>query len=380
MPVANGVIQVSDDRARRLLIELQYAFGQMSASEIAVLVTVMPVMDFTGAVVRRSVNITKLAAAVAEHSYAEASQAVDAWRNDRLSVHLIEKARDVWEWGSMTTSQGVTRARAVIADPKSEGLKLMAVALAALASSGGIDGDGGLPDIDIQLFGIGAHRSPVTHSILIGAGVETLIALFIRLTLAVHDKLPKHHDPVWDQFSGHTTELLDAVSCGVSIGVAYHLLVDGLAQPAPYHGLPVVMPLQVHQAILAANGMTEGLDGVRRCVIRAKAPELVAEHRSMIGQTFEIDPTFIQWLGPDKFERLEQHGAWLLALSTGQLAPFTDAQVHFVEVAWQLAEARTEDEVAWVWFINLLRIAGGVQRATSTWWERFNLVPDKLRQ
>ena len=42
--------------------------------------------------------------------------------------------------------------------------------------------------------------------------------------------------------------------------MAYHLLVDGLAQPAPYTDIPVAMPMELHQSIFVVNGIGEVID------------------------------------------------------------------------------------------------------------------------
>lgn len=359
-------VPVADERVRSLLTEFQLALSRMDRREVLMLVTVAPAKDFVDAVLRRGINLAKLVEVAATHSHSAVQAAVLAWTEDRLGEHFVDKANSGREWVEKAVDRSKKFANVVSADPVAEGTKLMAVALVALVSSGGLDGNGGLPDLDIPLMGIGAHRSPVTHSILIGAGAETLIALLIRLTLAIHSKLPPRHDPVWDEFHSHSTELLDAVSRGISLGVAYHFLVDGLLQPGTYHDLPFHAPLEVQQAIQVANGLAEGLDGVTRAMIQAKTAGLVASHREVLKLPFDVDPCLIEWLGPQKTELLERRGTWLCALSNGTLAPFTPEQVNFVLVARQLSVANTPDEVAWVWFINLMRIAKSMERAGKT--------------
>jgi len=54
------------------------------------------------------------------------------------------------------------------------------------------------------------------------------------------------------------------LAAGASAGIAYHLLVDAYIQPAPYHSLPLSMPIEGHQAAMAANGAAERLDAARR--------------------------------------------------------------------------------------------------------------------
>lgn len=362
--LAIHTVTVSDDRVLQLLSELRDALRRMSAADAIDIGASIPV-DVAQGLYRRGRNLTTTLGRVASFSYSHASAGVEAWQRKQFHDHLgstLEKART---WGSSQAAAGSARIASFRDDPVGEGLCLLAMALAALASSGGLGGDGGLPDIDIPLFGIGAHRSPFTHSVLIGAGTEALVALLIRTVIRVRGKLPGAHDPVFDTFAAHGNELLDAISRGVSIGLAYHLLVDALAQPAPYHGLPVPLPLEVHQAVLAANGVAEAVDAVRRPVIQAPTRELVAEHKLLQTEKFEVEPAFIKFLGPDKTSLLERHGSWMLALSTGVLSPYTEPQAQFVLVALQRAPAETRHEVAWVWLINLMRIALLVELSAS---------------
>jgi len=53
------------------------------------------------------------------------------------------------------------------------------------------------------------------------------------------------------------------LAAGASAGIAYHLLVDAYIQPAPYHSLPLSMPIEGHQVAMAANGAAERLDAAR---------------------------------------------------------------------------------------------------------------------
>lgn len=204
-------------------------------------------------------------------------------------------------------------------------------------------------------MGIEAHKSPFTHSIFIGAGVETVVSVFIRIALLTHSKLPSNHDPVWDQFAKHAPELLEAISKGTSLGLAYHFMVDGLLQPAPYHGLPIEMPLAAHQAILAANGLAEGLDALRRNLLSPKSAALLERHLALAHKPFEIESELIEYLGPDATEILESKGTWMLALTCGDIQPYTDAQVRFVLCAYQMADPQSEHELAWRRYVNVYR-------------------------
>lgn len=63
--------------------------------------------------------------------------------------------------------------------------------------------------------------------------------------------------------------------------MAYHLFVDGLLQPAAYHGLFVSMPMAAHQTIFEVNAAAEALDvGNKPCVARAKTRKASGERRA----------------------------------------------------------------------------------------------------
>ena len=126
-----------------------------------------------------------------------------------------------------------------------------------------MDANSGIPDSDLAL-GIGWHRSPFTHSIIAGVVVEGAILALVDLTGVIHDKLPPGYDPFWDKLLAAKENIAARLSEGASAGIAYHLGVDATLQPGAYHGLPTDMPMEAHQALLAANAAAEGIDAVNK--------------------------------------------------------------------------------------------------------------------
>lgn len=149
-------------------------------------------------------------------------------------------------------------------DPSNGATKILGAALGFMAGSGGADANGGAPDLDISLMGIDAHRSILTHSILIGVIIETAVISLIDLNRRVHKNLPRKHDQFWDNLLTNSERIADAFSRGASTGVAYHLFVDSTFQPGAYHDLGLAMPIEAHQAILMTNAIAEGLDAAKR--------------------------------------------------------------------------------------------------------------------
>lgn len=85
-------------------------------------------------------------------------------------------------------------------DPQRNIPRLVAGVLDFHAGSGGLDGNGGIPDLDLAA-GIGFHRSLLTHSILAGVLAEGLLVAIVDLSGEIKDRLPEVHDPLWDKLA-----------------------------------------------------------------------------------------------------------------------------------------------------------------------------------
>lgn len=147
-------------------------------------------------------------------------------------------------------------------NPRTAASRLALFCFGFHAGSGGIDGDGGIPDLDWEL--LESHRSLLTHSVVPGIVVEVIVASLVDLVSTIHTKLPSDHDPCWDSIRFGSLQL-NAIAGGVSWGLAHHLGVDALVDSdGNYAGLPIDLPQEGHQAIAGVLGATEGLDGITR--------------------------------------------------------------------------------------------------------------------
>lgn len=213
---------------------------------------------------RRGANVVRLGKRLFRGAVDEFGDAAKAIKEGRLADHLRTRqqvlAKNVRDGVDSTRSQLRLIQKALKENPGDTVPKLMVTVLAALAASGGVDGDGGVPDLDIQLMGIGAHRSPLTHSFFAGVVIETLLYAMAHGIGTFYPHLPTNHDPIWDAIARNKDEYLMRASQGASVGIAYHLFIDATVQPAPYHGLPFSMPMDGHQTLLATNGGVEALD------------------------------------------------------------------------------------------------------------------------
>ena len=147
-------------------------------------------------------------------------------------------------------------------NPKEAAPQMFLGFIGFLIGSGGLDGDGGIPDIDLA-FGIGKHRSILTHSILPALAIETIAFSLVTLVNTVHSKLPEKHDRFWDKLVENNKKLAMAFAGGTCAGIAYHLLVD--MNPTadaikPYSDLPFSTTMAGHQAIFGANAVVEIID------------------------------------------------------------------------------------------------------------------------
>jgi hypothetical protein len=263
--------RISASRAALLYSELAFAlsrlerdalkgWGTRSASRLLML---------TG---RRVGGLAKLATMLGRAGFGELADVLSASRQRRLSTHVGDRAAAAID-GTISLGRDGTRlvagvARALVRDPRATAPAVLGGLLGFSAGSGGLDGNGGIPDLDL-LIGIGAHRSPLTHTIIAGIVAEGLLLALADLAAEVHGKLPHGHDPLWDSLARIGRPLTESLAIGTSAGLAYHLLVDALIQPAALHGLPVEMPMEGHQTIMAASGLAEGANAAGQVGRRA---------------------------------------------------------------------------------------------------------------
>jgi hypothetical protein len=221
---------------------------------------------------RRVGGLAKLATVLGRAGFGELVSALSASRQRRLSAHVGDRTAATID-GTISLGRDGKRliagvARALVRDPKATAPAVLGGLLGFSAGSGGLDGNGGIPDLDL-LAGIGAHRSPLTHTIVAGIIAEGLLLALADLAAEIHGKLPHEHDPMWDGLARIGRPMTESLAIGTSAGLAYHLLVDALIQPAALHGLPVEIPLEGHQTIMAASGLAEGANAAGHSAKRA---------------------------------------------------------------------------------------------------------------
>jgi hypothetical protein len=253
--------------ARQMAAELSHAYGRLSSDDASAWLS-RTVTRFGFVTARRVRNLGGMALTVLEVTGDEIIAFVKATLEMRATDHVTKRI----DHGSRKTADFVTgirnQATPIIAELKANPAEvapdLLVVALSFYVAGGGFDGDGGIPDSDIALLGIEAHRSLFTHSIVAGAVVETGLYSLVDFIAIAHKHLPRGHDRRWALIHDRFERAAAAGAKGMSLGLAYHLGVDGLVQPSAYHDIPFEMSMEGHQTILTANAAAEGLDSTQK--------------------------------------------------------------------------------------------------------------------
>jgi hypothetical protein len=251
----------------RLVSDLRHAYAAAPPREMADWAKASFVR-FGTSLTRRVGNVGRLATQIARVLGREMTGLANALGRGQTLDHIRARATRAGQSSAEYVGVAWEQASALIegfkSDPGKVGPDLLVAALAFYCAGGGIDGDGGIPDKDIALFGIGGHRSIFTHSILAGAVVEASLFSLYDLLRRAYEYLPSSHHPVWDRIHNGARRATSAAVKGSGVGIAYHVGIDATLQPAAYHDLPFAASLEVHQAIMGGNAGVEGLDVFRK--------------------------------------------------------------------------------------------------------------------
>ena len=228
-------------------------------------------VDVLGRVaVRQGKNFASLASRIGGFVSDEALGLLAALRRNDVLSHLRARGTAAAE-GTQALGQDFVSLYKTFSSnlrnrPGEAAPKVVAGVLGFLVGSGGVGGDGGIPDLDF-LGGVGAHRSILTHSVVSGIVVETLVLSFLDLSKTVYRNLSEEHDRFWEDLNAASDDVFAALTTGISLGIAHHLAIDATIDgDGTYKDLPVSIPAEGHQAILAANAVVEGGDAAKRAL------------------------------------------------------------------------------------------------------------------
>lgn len=214
---------------------------------------------------RRVGNFGKLLGSIGNATGKEIKSGSDAIKDGQFAEHIGKRSAAAIDGvigvGRRLWIEGEAISRMLIDEPKRNAPGVLALALGFIAGSGGADANGGLPDTDIAMFGIGDHRSLFTHSIIAGIVVEGSILALADFAGIVCNKLPEgERSSFWNQLDNAKDQIALNLAAGASAGLSYHLAVDATLQPAAYKDLPISMPMEAHQMLFAVNAAVEGQD------------------------------------------------------------------------------------------------------------------------
>jgi hypothetical protein len=261
-------------RAPRLIAEFNAAIVAMPETELKAWARSIPGYAATGAR-RRIGGLASLAKAVGSFSVREWNAGRQALAEERLGKHLHSRADEIAHSTVETLSTGRAvveiYAERVVREPRREAPVLVAGLLGFMVGSGGLDGDGGIPDLDL-LGGIGAHRSLLTHTFIAGVITETLILSLVDLVGRVHDYLPADRDSLWVHLDQRDSRVVEALVRGVSTGLAYHFAVDATVDSGGAYaaGKGILSP-GADDALQAAMALAEGLHASSRRMTARRA-------------------------------------------------------------------------------------------------------------
>lgn len=261
------VLELSSQKKNKLLEELIYGVKNTSQKDLSSWGAKTGNI-FANASSRRIKNISSLVGSVNKIISNEISSISIAKKQGRLIDHIQNRGSEIRS--DTTKSFDDFRnycskySMSVKENPKEVAPKLASMLFGFTLGSGGIDGDGGVPDLDF-LGGIGAHRSIFTHSIFAGVVIETLILAFFDLVKVVHTNLPEEHDELWEEILNRGEDIFSSLANGVSLGIAYHLGIDATVDGAgTYKDLPFSASQETHQIIMGINSATESVDAIKQ--------------------------------------------------------------------------------------------------------------------
>ncbi|CAN5209213.1 hypothetical protein BH09PSE6_BH09PSE6_32410 [soil metagenome] len=263
-PSAHSGTPLDAERLARMAAELREAVGRLTAPQLREFGADV-VADLGRSLTRRVVKIGHLLAGITRGVARESAGAVAATRGGRLAAHAAarrEAAADaLGSWSTRARVNAAALHQAFVRDPRESAIQMFVFTLAALAGSGGLDASGGASDVDLPFTAHDPHAALVTHSIFMGAALETMCLATVRLIDRVHAALPDQRDALWDSVHARCAPFAQTASRGLSAGVAYHLLIDGLVDP---HRMPAGWSTEAWQLWLLTNAKVEGFDAATR--------------------------------------------------------------------------------------------------------------------
>lgn len=242
------------DKFQQFIFELKYALNELSRTELLAIFKIVTISA-------GKQTISKKVEAVKSVSKSVGSLISRYNRNG-----IINSVQNDYARAKEFTLQIPAKTQALIdmfiklpRDKQVEQIALLILTFSIFfLSAGGSDFEGGLPDLDIAVGGIGQHRNLFSHTILLGFGIEFAARTGILLFERLKERLPDNHLPVWDKTYLFLENHKELGLAAMWTGIGVHLIKDSgflIGGTKPYTGLPVEMSMHGHQGLFAANGI-----------------------------------------------------------------------------------------------------------------------------
>ena len=250
-------------RAKKLYEEFKYAWSRTTTQEKTDWALDVGVI-FGKVMLRRGRGLFKAVGYLAKRIFEEGKNLTVAIFKYKGKEYIINRKDSAFKFivSGVKTSKKVVKNIITLlkTNPKEAAPKLFLGFVGFICGSGGVDGNGGIPDLDIVAGGIGNHRSIFFHSVISAAVLETIVFSSVKAVNIMYSKLPKEHDCFWDLVI-NKTDWAEAFVSGACTGIAYHLLIDGTIQGnKAYVDIPVSMTIKGHNTIFVTNAAMEAMD------------------------------------------------------------------------------------------------------------------------
>ena len=181
--------KLSNSRAKKLYEEFKYAWDKTSPKEKKDWALDVGV-DFGKVMLRRGRGLIKSIGYLARRILKEGEDLTIAVYNQEGKEHIINRkdaAVKSIRSGATTSKKAVKNIISVLkTNPKEAAPTLFLGFVGFICGSGGVDGNGGIPDLDIVAGGIGNHRSIFFHSVISAAVLETIVFSSVKAINIMH--------------------------------------------------------------------------------------------------------------------------------------------------------------------------------------------------
>ncbi len=143
---------------------------------------------------------------------------------------------------------------------KDTAIDFLVIVFSAFIVGGGVDMEGGMPDLDIKT-GIGNHRNVFSHTILLGLTLELALRFLGNILINLDERGIKPSSKLLSSVLNFVKDKHEKAIQGMWIGLFFHYLKDAnllSAKTKPYAGLNG-LSMGTHKGIFASNAILSAI-------------------------------------------------------------------------------------------------------------------------